>query len=119
MLTFFCTNGIICAMKEKNNYEIEFHRYGLRVPEELYKLIEDMAWDSRTSVNIKIMDMIFYAFYLIFQDTYLQIDPESYILKLKDRDKERFKKLDKEDQRSFIKRIKTIRKKYEEWRNAQ
>jgi len=48
-------------MKTEENKEIEIHRYGLRIPKRIFKLIENMAWESRLSINFMLNDLIVYA----------------------------------------------------------
>lgn len=60
-MTNHCVNGIISTMKTEENKEIEIHRYGLRIPKRIFKLIENMAWESRLSINFMLNDLIVYA----------------------------------------------------------
>lgn len=53
--------------------EMEFHNYALRLPKELHKIIEDLAWENRTSVNIQIIDLLVTG-----MNEILEKDPRSF-----------------------------------------
>ncbi len=56
-LTFICV-GVTVGTMEDDKRQFDIHRYGLRMPKSLFKLIEDVAWDSRLSVNFTILELI-------------------------------------------------------------
>jgi hypothetical protein len=45
----------IHAMSEK---PFEFHNFALRVPKELFRIVEGVSWENRTSVNIQMIDLL-------------------------------------------------------------
>ena len=45
-------------MSPKKAPEIDFHQFALRLPKVLYHLLNEMAWITRTSINVQILDLI-------------------------------------------------------------
>ena len=46
---------------ENNKDKVILHRYGLRMPTALQKILDEMAWHCRLSYNMKVVDLIIEA----------------------------------------------------------
>ena len=45
-------------MENQADDKIPIHRYGLRMPESIFSVIEDIAWQSRISLNYALVELI-------------------------------------------------------------